>query len=298
MNENIASKIKLFKDIDEREMGQLYKVFVSLLVTPYEDLKENLDTLAQNDIKIKKIYQVKVCTLKPEQLKERINYIKSNGEIEDYRKDAFLILDSEKVKKFSVPEVEVPKFEEEKKDDVPDITDQIVDTVDKKEPIIEAEPTSDLNSLLQMDLNEPVSKDPIIEQTTEITPIDLDKLIDDSTPNQDTNKNVEDTPKEINYDDLLNDTTLSLNENNFMRYQELSDSANHIIEAINTKSLAKSNVIYELLSKLVALGILSDKQILFTALTYKKNFNDELLNRIRIMIDEELSLKQEKGLSV
>lgn len=280
MKESITNKLTLLKDIDEKSKAQLYKVFPTLSVISYEDLKQNISMLSENGIVIKKSSQVKICAQKPSDLKERIELIKSNGEFEKIIKDPLLILDSSLIKKSELKEIEIPKDEEK----IPDITSSIVDTV----------PTSDLNELLKGNLE---IEEPIIEQTTEIAPIDLNKLIDDSKMIEQP-KEHDSVQEKPDYEDLLNDTSISLNADNFDRYQSLSDSANHVIEAINTKSLSKSNTVYELLSKLVALGELSDKEVLYNSLTYKKDFNEELLNRINATIDEELSIKEEKGLKL
>lgn len=280
MKESITNKLTLLKEIDEKSKAQLYKVFPTLCVISYEDLKQNISMLSENGIVIKKASQVKICAQKPNDLKEKIELIKSNGEFEKIIKDPLLILDSRLIKKTELKEIELPKEEEQ----IPDITSSIVDTV----------PTSDLNELLKENLE---IEEPIIEQTTEIASIDLNKLIDDSKIIEQP-KAQDSVQKKPNYDDLLNDTSISLNADNFDRYQSLSDSANHVIEAINTKSLSKSNTVYELLAKLVALGKLSDKEVLYNSLTYKKDFNEGLLNRINATIDEELSIKEEKGLKL
>ena len=88
---------------------------------------------------------------------------------------------------------------------------------------------------------------------------------------------------------LMNEQTIDLNDETFQRYQILSDCVNHIIESIDTKSLTKDSSIYDNLVKLITNNIESDREVLYNALTFNKNYPAGILTKILNAVDEVLS---------
>jgi hypothetical protein len=108
MKQSIPEKIKLLTDL--KNPNQIYKIFPSLMVVSYEDLEENINILRSIGITLKHTYEVKVCLLKPSELKRRIDIIKEGHYLSKYVKDPILILDSRAFTfGFEIPEV--PKDE-------------------------------------------------------------------------------------------------------------------------------------------------------------------------------------------
>ena len=94
--ENTAEKLSLFNDLKDK--SQIYKVLPTIINTPYDILKQNIGSLSMIGITINHIFQIKICAIDPEQLKNNILYIKNNDLAEKYVKDPLLLLDFEEDK--------------------------------------------------------------------------------------------------------------------------------------------------------------------------------------------------------
>ena len=249
--EVITDKIKLFKDLEDRQKEHIYKVLPLLIAIPFEDLNKNVTLLSSYGINITGIDQIKICALEPEKLKERLEHIKDGLNIEDFIASPLELLNQNPYN----PVIE------EKVEEHPEITINEEKEVDH---------SIDLNAFLdQYEASAPKEQ------------------IDEIPHNIETD---EDTTITDEIEDYINNSTVNLTMENFDRYQILSESINHIIESINTKSLQKEPSIYEILSLLVGNNVPSDYKCLYISLTYNKDFPEDILLKIKNAINEELSI--------
>lgn len=99
--------------------------------------------------------------------------------------------------------------------------------------------------------------------------------------------------KENTLDSILNtEPTKGFDENTFSRYTLLSDMATHVIETVNTKSLTKDGV-FNYLERMIIAGVNDDEKVLMIALTYGKNYPDEIINKINLAIQDEFAILNE-----
>ena len=79
----------------------------------------------------------------------------------------------------------------------------------------------------------------------------------------------------------------------FDRYQKLSDCANEVFALLATKNLSKEGV-FANLEKLVTKDYPNDEEVLLNALSFDKNYSEDVLGEMKEAIQEVLKNKKER----
>ena len=95
---------------------------------------------------------------------------------------------------------------------------------------------------------------------------------------------------------VINNDSLSLNPENFDRYQLLSEAINNVVNSLSDANVIKDSKVFEALSKLVAANYGSDKDCIYEAMVYDRNYSNEQKDMIKKTIDDELSIVNRIGI--